>query len=68
MMTFACYFYDENFYQQQIKASGLKLDKIENYHTEERRVAYNSTNPEVKPDKTITDTPPFVMYHLSKPA
>ena len=68
MMTLACYFYDENFYQQQIKASGLKLDKIENYYTEERRVAYNSTNPEVKPDKTITETPPFVMYHLSKPA
>ena len=67
MMTFACYFYDEKFYQQQIKASGLKLDKIENYYTEERRVAYNNTNPEVKPDNTIIDTPPFVMYHLSKP-
>ena len=65
--TFANYFYDEHFYQQQIKAAGLKLDKIENYYTEERRIAYNSTNPKVKPDKTITDTPPSVMYHLSKP-
>ena len=67
MMTFASYFYDENFYQQQIQAAGLKLDKIENYYTEERRIAYNSANPEIKFDKTIIDTPPFVMYHLSKP-
>ena len=68
IMTFASYFYDEKFYQQQIKAAGLKLDKIENYYTEERRIAYNNrTNPEVRLDKTITDIPPFVMYHLSKP-
>ena len=67
MMTFACYFYDEHFYQQQIKAAGLNLDKIESYYTEERRIAYNSTNPEVELDGSITDTPPFVMYHLSIP-
>ena len=67
MMTFASYYYNEDFYQQQIKAAGLKLDKIENYYTEERRIVYNNTNPEVRLDKTITDIPPFVMYHLSKP-
>ena len=65
--TFANYFYDEHFYQKQIEAAGLKLDKIESYYTEERRIAYNSTNPKVKLDGSITDTPPFVMYHLSKP-
>ena len=67
MMTFASFFYNENFYQQQIKAAGLKLDKIENYYTEERRIVYSNTNPEVRLDKTITDISPFVMYHLSKP-
>ena len=66
-MTFADYFYDDDFLQQQIKAAGLNIDNIENYYTEERRVAYNNTNPEIKLDKAITDTPPFVMYHLSKP-
>ena len=61
------YYYDEQFIQQQIKAAGLKLDKIENYYTEERRIAYNNTDPEVKLDKTITDTPTLAMFHLSKP-
>ena len=66
-MTFAAYYYDDQFFQEQIKAAGLELDKIENYYTEERRIAYNSTNPEIELDKTIINTPPFVMYHLSKP-
>ena len=67
MMIFTNYFYSEQFCQQQIKATELNIDKIENYYTEERRIAYNSTNPEIKFDKTITDDPPVVMYHMSKP-
>ena len=67
IMVFSDYFYDEQFFQQQIEAAGLKLEKIENYYTEERRVAYNSTNPKVKIAKSITDMPVFVMYRLSKP-
>ena len=67
IMTFADYFYDDDYLQQQIKAAGLNIDNIENYYTEERRVVYNNTNPEIELDKAITDTPPFAMYHLSKP-
>ena len=67
VITFPEYFYDDDFVQQQIKAAGLNIDNIESYYTEERRVAYNNTNPEIKLDKAITDTPLFVMYHLSKP-
>ena len=66
-MAFPNYYYDEKFFNQQIKAAGLKLDKIDNYYAEERRIAYNSANPEVKLDESITDTPTFFMYHLSKP-
>ena len=44
------------------------IDNIESYYNEERRIVYNSSNPEIELDKAITDTPPFVMYHLSKPA
>jgi len=66
-MNFPDHFYSEKFIQQQIKAAGLNIDKIENYCTEERRIAYNSNHPEFELDKTITDDPPFVMYHLSKP-
>jgi len=57
IMTFPNYFYSEQFIQQQIKAAGLNIDKIENYYTEERRIAYNSTEPEIELDKTITDYP-----------
>ena len=67
IMTFADYFYTDEFLHQQIKAAGLNIDSIENYYTEERRIAYNSTKPEVELDKAITATPPFIMYHLSKP-
>ena len=66
-LAYPNYYYDEQFIQQQIEAAGLKLDKVENYYTEERRIAYNSTDPEFKLDKTITDTPILAMYHLSKP-
>ena len=68
IMTFPAYYYDNQFFLKQIKAAGLELDKIENYYTEERRIAYNNTNPEIELDKSVTDAPPFVMYHLSKPA
>ena len=67
IMAFADYFYDDDFLQQQINAAGLNIDNVENYYTEERRVAYNNTNPEIKLDKAIIDSPLFVMYHLSKP-
>ena len=66
-MAYPNYYCDEQFIGQQIEAAGLNLDKIENYYTEERRIAYNSADPEFKLDKTITDAPTFAMYHLSKP-
>ena len=67
VMTLTSYFYSEQFIQQQINAVGLNIDNTENLCTEERKIAYNSSNPEIKFDKTITDDPPVVMYHLSKP-
>ena len=66
-LTFANYFYTEQFIQQQVKGAGLYIDKIKDLFTEERRIAYNSSSSEIKLDKTITDNPPFVLYHLSKP-
>ena len=60
IMTFSDYFYDDEFIQQQIRAAGLNIDDVESYYTEERRIAYNSTKPEIELDKAITDTPPFL--------
>ena len=62
------YFYDDKYFQDQTKASGLRIDRIENYYTEERRVAYNRTNPHNEIDnKESIEHPPFLMYHISKP-
>ena len=49
IMTFAAYYYDNQFFLQQIKAAGLELGKIESYYIEERRITYNSTSLEVEP-------------------
>ena len=67
IIAFPNCFYHNEFFQQQIKSSGLKIDYVERYYTEERRVAYNNTNPEIELDDMLTDTSPFVMYFLSKP-
>jgi len=58
IMTLADYFYDD-FVQQQIKAAVLNIDKIENYYTEERRIAYNSTKPKFELDEKITEYSTF---------
>jgi len=67
IMVFADYYYSEEFLQDQIKAAGLYIDQIECHITEERRIAYNKSNQGVELEKTITDSPPNFLYHLSKP-
>ena len=66
-MVFPDHYYDEQFLHNQIKASGLHIDHIESYCTEERRLIFNSSNGKLVFDKTFTDDPPFQFYHLSKP-
>ena len=61
------YFYGDQYFQDQIKATGLSIDQMENYYTEERRIAYNRANAHDEIDKEIIERPPFLMYHLSKP-
>ena len=65
--VFPDYYYGDNFIDDQIKAAGLCIDQIENYFTEERRIAYNSTNPSNRCNSTIVQYAPFLLYHLSKP-
>ena len=66
-MVFPDHYYDEQFLHNQIRASGLHIDCIESYCTEERRLLYNSSSAKPVFDKTFTDNPPFQFYHLSKP-
>jgi len=67
IMVFPDYYYSIDFIDEQIKAAGLCIDYIEHYFTEERRVSYNNSKPRIKLEKAITEDPPFLLYHLSKP-
>ena len=66
LSVYTDYYYDAKFFKEQIQAAGLCLDQIENFYTEERRIAYNKANPGSSLDNTDTDNPPFLMYHMSK--
>lgn len=67
IMLHTNYFYDDQYFQDLIKACGFCIDQLENYFTEERRIAYNNANPHNEIDKESIEHPPFLMYHLSKP-
>ena len=49
-------FYHDDFLQQQnLSIYRLKIDKIESYYTEERRISYNTNpRPEIELDKMLT--------------
>ena len=66
ILSFPNYFYDDQFITDVTAASGLHIDYVENFCTEERRVAFNTMNTEAKISKTITNNPYALMYHVSK--
>ena len=65
--TFPGFYYDDQFLVDQTTAAGLHIDKIENVHTEERRIVHNIQNPEVPFGKDVVDHPFCLLYHVSKP-
>ena len=67
ILPFPNYFYDDQYITDITIASGLQIDYVENFCTEEKRMAFNTTNGEVKISNTITENPHALMYHLSKP-
>ena len=66
-LTFPDYFYDEQYLIDQIVASGLHIEKEENYATEEVRVAHNKKYPDFAIARSAIEYPIACMYHLSKP-
>ena len=67
ILPFPNYFYDDHFITDITVASGLHIDYVENFCTEERRIKCNITNPEARISKTVTENPYALMYHVSKP-
>jgi len=66
IMTFPNFYYDDQFLKFSTEVSGLKIDNVETFFTEERRLAYNNTF-SAKFDKTVATCPKALMYHLLKP-
>ena len=67
IITFPNYFYSDQSNITQILESGLHIDSIENYFTEDKRVAYNSTNPKIPIIKKFVNEPTVLAYYASKP-
>ena len=65
--TFPNFYYDDQFLIDQTTAAGLHIDKIENIHTEERRIIHNIQNPEAPFSKDVVDHPFCLLYHISRP-
>ena len=67
VMTFPNFFYSDKSNITNIIAAGFHIDSIENYFTEERRVAYNSKKPKILLKKEFVENPLALVYHISKP-
>ena len=67
VLTFSDYYYSDQFLVDQTRAAGLRIDKIENVYTEERRLVQNIQNPDTPYSKDVIDYPFCLLYHISKP-
>ena len=66
ILPFPNYYYNDQFITDITVASGLHIDYVENFCTEERRIYCNTANPEARISKTATENPYALMYHVSK--
>lgn len=67
VMLFTDYFYSDRSSITEILSAGFHIDSIENYFTEEKRVAYNSKKPNLPLIKKFVKEPPALVYYVSKP-
>ena len=64
--VFPNFFYSNQAILKQFLATGFHIDKIEDHYTEEKRVAYNTTNPAIPLCKDYVKYPTALVYHVSK--
>ena len=67
VMLYPNFFYSDQSSITHVLTAGLHIDRIENYCTEERRVAYNSSKPNIPLSKKYVQNPPALVYHVSRP-
>ena len=66
-MTFPNFFCSDHSTIRYILDAGLHIDSIENHCTEEKRIAYNSRNPEIPLIEKCVREPIALAYYVSKP-
>ena len=67
VMMFPNFFYNDKSSNAHMLAAGFHIDSIENYFTEERRIAYNNKKPNIPLKEEITENPLALVYYISKP-
>ena len=67
VMLYPNFFYSDQSSITEILTAGLHIDKIKNCCTEDRRVAYNNTNPNIPLSKKYVQDAPALVYYVSKP-
>ena len=66
VVTVPNFFYSDRSDVTSTIAAGFHIDSIENYFTEERRVAHNNTKPNIPIKKEYVENPLALVYHISK--
>ena len=66
VMLFPNFLYSDRSIIQQLLNTGFHIDKIENHYTEERRLAYNRTDPAIPLSSDYVEYPTALVYHVLK--
>ena len=66
VMLFPNFLYSDRSIIQQLLNTGFHIDKIENHYTEERRLAYNRTDPAIPLSSDYVKYPTALVYHVLK--
>ena len=67
VMLFPNFFYSDQSTIKQFLTTRFHIDKIDNHFTEEKRVAYNTSNPTILLSRDYVEYPTALVYHVSKP-
>ena len=68
VMIFPNFFYSDQSNITHILAAGFCINSIENYFTEERKIAHNHKRPKFVLNKKCVENLLALVYHISKPA
>ena len=66
VMLFPNFFYSDKADVEHLQSTGFHIDRVENYCTDEKRLAYNEKSPSLPLGKEFVIYPPAWVYFVSK--